>query len=81
MCKNPYHNLLAEDLTAVINNTIFDKDIDKEIAINKFVFSMSVEKCAEKIGYETKSVQRRLPGVKERIDWTLELMNKKNQPS
>lgn len=81
MCKNPYHNLLAEDLTAVINNTIFDSSIDKEIAINKYVYSMSVDKCAQKIGYHVKSVQRRMPDIKKRIDWTLELLNKKMPPS
>lgn len=68
MRPNPYKHMHVAELLAVIDDTIFQKETDKEIAINVFVRSMTVEKAASKVGYDCKTVQRRLPGIEERIN-------------
>lgn len=71
MRNNPYIDYLVDEMSAFIDNTIFYKDIDKVIARNVYVEAMSVEKCADEIGYEPKSVQNRLPLIRSRLDATI----------
>ena len=71
MRKNPYGYMRSSELMAVIDDTIFNKETDKEIAINVFVRAMTVEKCASLIGYEWKTVQKRLPIIEDRLNSTL----------
>jgi hypothetical protein len=61
----------ASELIGIIDDTIFNKESDKEIAINIFVRAMTVEKCASLVGYEWKTVQKRLPIIEERLNQTL----------
>jgi hypothetical protein len=61
----------ASELIGIIDDTIFNKESDKEIAINIFVRAMTVEKCASIVGYEWKTVQKRLPIIEERLNQTL----------
>lgn len=61
----------ASELMAVIDDTIFNKETDKEIAIDVFVKAMTVEKCAELLGFEWKTVQKRLPIIEDRLNLTL----------
>lgn len=68
MRKNPYGLMHAADLMAVIDDTIFVKEIDKAIAINIYVNSMTIEKCASLIDYSCKTVQKRLPVIEDRIN-------------
>lgn len=67
------------ELIAVIDDTIFNKETDREIAINIFVKAMTVEKCASLIGYEWKTVQKRLPIIEDRLNLTLK--NTKSAPN
>ena len=71
MRKNPYMDLRSSELIAIIDDTIFNKETDKEIAINIYVRSMTVEKCASLVGYEWKTVQKRLPIIEDRLNHTL----------
>ena len=71
MRKNPYGYMRASELMAVIDDTIFNKETDKEIAIDVYVKAMTVEKCASLLGYEWKTVQKRLPIIEERLNVTL----------
>ena len=71
MRRNPYMDLRSSELIAIIDDTIFNKETDKEIAINIFVRSMTVEKCASIVGYEWKTVQKRLPIIEDRLNQTL----------
>jgi hypothetical protein len=71
--KNPYKGrFCAHELLAIIDDTIFDKKSDKVIAINHYVNAISVDECADLVGYNSgKSVQARLGGIKECIDFTI----------
>lgn len=71
MRKNPFGYMRASELMAVIDDTIFNKETDKEIAIDVFVKAMTVEKCAELLGFEWKTVQKRLPIIEDRLNLTL----------
>ena len=71
MRNNPYGFMRASELIGIIDDTIFNKESDKEIAINIFVRAMTVEKCASIVGYEWKTVQKRLPIIEERLNQTL----------
>lgn len=71
MRRNPYMDLRSSELIAIIDDTIFNKETDKEIAINIYVRSMTVEKCASIVGYEWKTVQKRLPIIEDRLNQTL----------
>lgn len=71
MRKNPYGYMRSSELMAVIDDTIFNKETDREIAIDVFVKSMTVEKCASLLGFEWKTVQRRLPIIEDRLNLTL----------
>lgn len=71
MRVNPYKDMRASELMAVIDDTIFQKETDKEIAINVFVRAMTVEKAASMVGYDCKTVQKRLPGIEERLNHNL----------
>ena len=71
MRKNPYGYMRASELIAIIDDTIFNKETDKEIAIDVYVKAMTVEKCASLLGYEWKTVQKRLPIIEERLNNTL----------
>ena len=71
MRKNPYGDLRASELIAFIDDTIFRKETDKEIAINVYVRAMTVEKCASLLGYDWKTVQKRLPIIEDRLNLTL----------
>lgn len=75
MRKNPYGYMRASELIAIIDDTIFNKETDKEIAINVFVKAMTVEKCASLIGYEWKTVQKRLPIIEDRLNLTIKAQN------
>lgn len=61
----------ASELMAVIDDTIFIKETDRDIAINIFVKAMTVEKCASLLGYEWKTVQKRLPIIEDKLNLTL----------
>lgn len=71
MHPNPFWHLGVDKVKALIDDTIFAKDIDREIAINVFVNSMAIEKCAEKIDYNSKSVRLRLPDIERRLENSL----------
>ena len=71
MRNNPYRDLRASELIAVIDDTIFFKESDKDIALNVYVKSMTVEKCASLLGYDWKTVQKRLPIIEDRLNLTL----------
>ena len=71
MRKNPYGDLRASELIAIIDDTIFLKDTDREIAIDVYVKAMTVEKCASLVGYDWKTVQKRLPIIEDRLNLTL----------
>lgn len=71
MRNNPYGYMRASELIAVIDDTIFFKETDKEIAINVYVRSMTVEKCASMLGFDEKTVQKRLSVIKDRLNSTL----------
>ena len=70
MKNNPFNGYTVTELTGVINDTIFDKEQDREIALNVYVKAMTVEKCAELVLMDWKAVQKRLPRIKERISGT-----------
>lgn len=72
MHKNPFGYMRASELTTVINDTIFAKEIDREIAIDIYVKAMTVERCAEMIGYDSKTVQKRLPLIEDKISHNVE---------
>ena len=74
MRKNPYKDLLAAELIAVIDDTIFHKETDKEIAIDVYVKAMTVEKCASLVGYDWKPVQKRLPIIEARLNHTIKTL-------
>ena len=64
----------ASELIAVIDDTIFQKETDKEIAIDVYVRAMTVEKCASLVGYDWKTVQKRLPIIEDRLNSTLKTL-------
>ena len=74
MRKNPYGDLRASELIAVIDDTIFQKETDKEIAIDVYVKAMTVEKCASLVGYDWKTVQKRLPIIEDRLNHTIKTL-------
>ena len=67
MKNNPFNGYTVTELTGVINDTIFDKEQDRDISLNVYVKAMTVEKCAELVLMDWKAVQKRLPRIKERI--------------
>ena len=71
MRNNPYGYMRASELIAVIDDTIFCKESDRDIAINVFLKAMTVEKCASLLGYDWKTVQKRLPIIEDRLNLTL----------
>lgn len=71
MRPNPFGYMRVSELMAVIDDTIFCKETDRDIAIYIFVKAMTVEKCASLLGYDWKTVQKRLPLIEERLKLTL----------
>ena len=71
MRANPFGYMRVSELTALIDDTIFNKETDREIAIDIFVKAMTVEKCASLVGYDWKTVQKRLPLIEDRLQTTL----------
>ena len=71
MRHNPYGDLRASELIAIIDDTIFNKESDRDIAINLYVKAMTVEKCASLVGFDWKTVQKRLPMIEHKINHTL----------
>ena len=67
MRYNPFGDMRASELLAAIDDTIFCKETDRDIAINIFVKSMTVEKCASIVGYDWKTVQKRLPSIQLKL--------------
>ena len=77
MLHNPYVDLglHASELMAIIDDTIFYKETDRDIAINVYVKSMTVSKCASELRFDDcKTVQRRLPIIKDRINHTIKTL-------
>ena len=74
MRKNPYGFMRVSELIAVIDDTIFQKETDKEIAIDVYVRAMTVEKCASLVGYDWKTVQKRLPIIEDRLNSTIKTL-------
>lgn len=67
MKNNPFNGYTVTELTGVIFDTIFDKEQDRDIALNVYVKAMTVEKCAEIVKLDWKTVQKRLPRIKKHI--------------
>ena len=64
-------DLTVTELAEVIEETLFSKEIDKEIAKYRFLKFMSLERTAEEVGYDWKSVQKRLPHIQEQLNSTI----------
>lgn len=75
MRNNPFGYMRASELMAVIDDTIFLKETDRDIAVNVFVKAMTVEKCASLLGFDWKTVQKRLPIIKDRLTATVNTTN------
>lgn len=71
MRNNPFSDFTVSELSGIIGETIFDKESDREIALDVFVKSMTVEKCASIVMLDWKTVQKRLPRIKDRINVTI----------
>ena len=71
MKNNPFNGYTVTELTGVIFETIFDKEQDRDIALNVYVKAMTVERCAELVSLDWKTVQKRLPRIKDRINVTI----------
>lgn len=75
--KEEKENIKIADLTVseikfVIEETVFAKEVDPLIAEMRFIRSLSMEKIADKIGYEQRrSVQLRLEDITERLQKTI----------
>jgi hypothetical protein len=78
MKNNPFNEFTVHELTAIIDDTIFDKDWDRDIALNIYVRSMTAERCAEVMAIDYKTVQKRAPRIKDRICATIFRSSLKN---
>ena len=72
MRENPYRLFSASELMAIIDDTIFEKNTDRDIAIDMFVKSFSEYTTACNSNYSTKTISRRLPKIEERINFTIQ---------
>lgn len=72
MRYNPFGDMRASELLTAIDDTIFCKETDRDIAINIFVKAMTVEKCASIVGYDWKTVQKRLPNIQLKLSQRLQ---------
>ena len=68
------NDFTVSELTEIISETIFDKEIDRDIAIYRFVKSCTIERTAEKIGYEWKTIQKRIPIIREKLNKTIKML-------
>jgi hypothetical protein len=65
-------DLTVSEIKFVIEETVFSKEVDPLIAEMRFIRSLSMEKIADKIGYEQRrSVQLRLEDITERLQKTI----------
>lgn len=65
-------DLTVSEIRNVIEETVFAKEVDSLIAEMRFIRSLSMEKIADKIGYEQRrSVQLRLDDITERLKKTI----------
>jgi hypothetical protein len=65
-------DLTVSEIKFVIEETVFAKEVDPLIAEMRFIRSLSMEKIADKIGYEQRrSVQLRLEDITERLQKTI----------
>lgn len=65
-------DLTVSEIKFVIEETVFAKEVDPLIAEMRFIRSLSMEKIADKIGYEQRrSVQLRLEDITERLQNTI----------
>lgn len=65
-------DLTVSEIRFIIEETVFAKEVDPLIAEMRFIRSLSMEKIAEKIGYEQRrSVQLRLEDITERLQKTI----------
>ena len=68
------NDFTVSELTEIINETIFDKEVDKEIANFRFVKSCTIERTAEYIGYDWKTIQKRIPIIREKLNKTIQMI-------
>lgn len=68
---NPFNEFTVTELTDIINDTIFDKEWDRDIALNVYVRSMTGERCAEVMNIDLKTVQKRTPKIRDRMCATI----------
>lgn len=65
-------DLTVSEIRFVIEETVFAKEVDALIADMRFIRSLSMEKIADKIGYEQRrSVQLRIEDITERLQKTI----------
>lgn len=65
-------DLTVSEIKHVIEETVFAKEVDSLIAEMRFIRSLSMEKIADKIGYEQRrSVQGRLEDITQRLQKTI----------
>jgi hypothetical protein len=65
-------DLTVSEIKHVIEETVFAKEVDALIAEMRFIRSLSMEKIADKIGYEQRrSVQGRLEDITQRLQKTI----------
>lgn len=65
----------------IINETLMNSS-DKEIAIDRFVKGMSVDEISASVGYDERTIQRKLRGISKKLKRTFMKMciNRRNRP-
>lgn len=77
LTKEEKKNLSLSDFTVseikyIIEETVFAKEIDIEIALLRFTKNMAQEKIAERIGYGKNTVCLRLNDIRKRLKETID---------
>lgn len=70
--KITLNDLTVSEIKNVIEETVFSKEIDVDIAILRFAKNMTHEKIAERIDYHKNTIQNRLIDIEKRLNKTIQ---------
>lgn len=60
----------VSELKEILNETVMS-DIDREIAELRFLKLLSIEKIAERLQYDKRTISSRIKSIQERIEKTI----------
>lgn len=68
-----FDDFTVSELREIINETVLSKE-NKQIAEMRFIQALTIEKIAEKMGFDKRTIKSRIASIKRKLQKTINKM-------